>query len=194
MPTWNNTRWAGMSNTTPSIRIPTISANQKLHQHHFRVENLGYDADNEEFICPAHQRLRFQYASRYTTDNGYITHWRYYQCDQCQGCPLKRQCTWAKDNRKIQVSFRLLEYHRQAQALLTTQQDQRLRAQRSIEVETVFGNIIRKLGFRRFHLRGLEKVKSEWGLVSFTLNLRKLAEIIPPVFLSFAKLTPSDLF
>jgi transposase len=146
-----------------------------LRQHQFRVENLGYDADQDEFICPAHQRLRFQYTSRYTTDNGYITHRRYYQCDQCPGCPLKPQCTRAKDNRKIQVSFRLLEYRRQARALLTTEQGQRLRAQRSIEVETVFGNIKHNLGFRRFHLRGLEKVKTEWGLVSIAHNMRKLA-------------------
>jgi hypothetical protein len=134
-----------------------------LRQHQFRVENLGYDADKDEFICPAQQRLRYQYTSRYTTDNGYITNRRYYQC------------TRAKDNRKIQVSFRLLEYRRQARALLTTQQGQRLRAQRSIEVETVFGNIKHNLGFRRFHLRGLEKVKTEWGLVSIAHNMRKLA-------------------
>ena len=146
-----------------------------LRQHQFRVENLGYDADKDEFICPAQQRLRFQYASRYTTDNGYITNRRYYQCDQCQECPLKPQCTRAKGNRKIQVSFRLLEYRRQARALLTTEQGQRLRAQRSIEVETVFGNIKHNLGFRRFHLRGLEKVKTEWGLVSIAHNMRKLA-------------------
>jgi hypothetical protein len=68
-----------------------------------------------------------------------------------------------------------LEYRRQARALLTTQQGQRLRAQRSIEVETVFGNIKHNLGFRRFHLRGLEKVKTEWGLVSIAHNMRKLA-------------------
>ena len=164
------------SSTTLSIRIPTITANPKsCAQHQFRVENFGYDADKDEFICPAQQRLRFQYTSRYTTDNGYITHRRYYQCDQCQGCPLKPQCTHAKDNRKIQVSFRLLEYRRQARALLTTEQGQRLRAQRSIEVETVFGNIKHNLGFRRFHLRGLEKVKTEWGLVSIAHNMRKLA-------------------
>jgi transposase len=146
-----------------------------LRQHQFRVENLGYDADKDEFICPAHQRLRFQYASRYTTDNGYVTHRRHYECDQCHECPLKPQCTRAKDNRKIQVSFRLLEFRRQAKANLTSEQGQRLRAQRPIEVETVFGNIKHNLKFRRFHLRSLEKVKTEWGLVSIAHNMRKLA-------------------
>jgi transposase len=40
---------------------------------------------------------------------------------------------------------------------------QRLRAERSTEVETVFGYVKHNLGFRRFHLRELEKVKTEWG-------------------------------
>ncbi|MHB8113349.1 MAG: transposase [Bellilinea sp.] len=31
------------------------------------------------------------------------------------------------------------------------------------------------MGLRRFHLRGLEKVKTEWGLVSIAHNLRKIA-------------------
>jgi hypothetical protein len=31
------------------------------------------------------------------------------------------------------------------------------------------------MGFRRFHLRGLEKVKTKWGLVSIAHNMRKLA-------------------
>jgi ABC-2 type transport system ATP-binding protein/transposase len=33
------------------------------------------------------------------------------------------------------------------------------------------------MGFRRFHLRGLEKVNIEWGFVSIAHNMRKLAAI-----------------
>jgi transposase len=146
-----------------------------IRKHQFRTENFDYDPEHDEFICPAQQRLHFQYTSRYTTDNGYETDRRYYACDQCAQCPLKPQCTKAKGNRKIQVSFRLLEYRRQARANLTSERGQRLRAQRSTEVETVFGCIKHNLGFRRFHLRGLDKVKTEWGLVSIAHNMRKLA-------------------
>jgi transposase len=146
-----------------------------IRQHQFRAENFGYDPDQDEFICPAQQRLHFQYTSRYTTDNGYVTDRRHYECYQCSQCPLKAQCTKAKGNRKIKISFRLLEYRRQARANLSTEQGQRLRARRSTEVETVFGCIKHNMGFRRFHLRGLDKVKTEWGLVSIAHNMRKLA-------------------
>ena len=75
-----------------------------IRRHQFRTENFDYDPDQDEFICPAQQRLRFQYASRYTTDNGYLSNRRNYECDQCNQCPLKPQCTKAKGNRKIPIA------------------------------------------------------------------------------------------
>ncbi|WP_160317508.1 transposase, partial [Ornatilinea apprima] len=73
------------------------------------------------------------------------------------------------------ISFRLLEYRRQARVNLTSQEGQRLRSERSTEVETVFGCIKHNMEFRRFHLRGLDKVNIEWGLISIAHNMRKLA-------------------
>ena len=73
--------------------------------------------------------------------------------------------------------MRLLEFHRQARANLTSEVGQRLRACRFTEVEPAFGIIKHNMGFRRFHLRSLEKVKTEWGLVSIAHNMNKLAAI-----------------
>ncbi|MGH7867613.1 MAG: transposase [Candidatus Dormibacteraceae bacterium] len=41
-------------------------------------------------------------------------------------------------------------------------------------VEPVFGQTKQARGFRRFSLRGLEKVKAEWALVCATHNLLKM--------------------
>jgi transposase len=148
-----------------------------LRKRQFRAENFPYDPDQDEFICPANQRLSFQFTSRYTTENGYQTDRRLYECKQCSQCPLKGECTRAKGNRKIRISFRLLEYHRQARTNLTNETGQRLRAARSTDVEPVFGIIKQNMGFRRFHLRGHEKVNAEWGLVSIAHNMKKLAAL-----------------
>jgi hypothetical protein len=103
--------------------------------------------------------LHFQHPTRYTTDNGYVTDRRIYECQDCKDCPLRSKCTKAKGNRQIRISFRLLEYLKQAHANLTSLEGERLRAARSTEVETVFGHLKHNLDFRRFHLRGMEKVK-----------------------------------
>jgi hypothetical protein len=68
-----------------------------------------------------------------------------------------------------------LEYRKQARANLTSSEGERLRAARSTEVETVFGHLKPNLGFCRFHLRRMEKVKTEWGIVSIAHNMRKMA-------------------
>jgi len=60
-----------------------------LRKHQFQAENFRYDQNKDEFVCPAHQRLQFQYTSRYTSDNGYLTDRRNYECQACGECPLK---------------------------------------------------------------------------------------------------------
>jgi hypothetical protein len=146
-----------------------------IRKHQFRADHFGYDPDTDEFICPNQQRLSYLYTGKSKTDNGYESERRHYECANCQGCPLKSQCTQAKGNRHIQISFKLLEYRRQARKNLTSETGQALRKQRSVEVETVFGHIKHNMRFRRFHLRGLEKINTEWGLVCIAHNMRKLA-------------------
>jgi IS5 family transposase len=43
----------------------------------------------------------------------------------------------------------------------------------SIEIESCSGDIKWKMGFRRFHRRGLKKVTAEFTLVAMVHNLRK---------------------
>lgn len=47
-------------------------------------------------------------------------------------------------------------------------------ARRKAIVEPVFGQIKEARGMRRFLLRGLEKVRGEFGLIALTHNLLKL--------------------
>ena len=49
-----------------------------------------------------------------------------------------------------------------------------LRRMRGQEIESCFGDIKHNMGFRRFHLRGLKKVKTEITIISIAHNLRKL--------------------
>ena len=57
---------------------------------------------------------------------------------------------------------------------LSTKAGRALYALRKQTVEPVFGIIKAAMGFRRFSLRGLEKVRTEWTLVALSYNLKRL--------------------
>lgn len=49
------------------------------------------------------------------------------------------------------------------------------RKKRAVEVEPIFGNIKQNKKFKRFLLRGINKVKTEIGLIAIAHNLMKFS-------------------
>lgn len=141
----------------------------------FRSENLPYDEHFDAFTCPAGKRLTYRYTGHEKSDNGYLIETRHYEASDCNTCPFKPECTQAKGNRRLRISFRLRRFREQARTNLLSDPGKKLRVQRNVEVETFFGQVKHNMHFRRFHLRGLENVKTEWGLVCIAHNMRKLA-------------------
>ena len=45
-------------------------------------------------------------------------------------------------------------------------------------VEPVFGIVKEAMGFRQFHLRGIDKVNSEWLLLMSAYNLKRLVNLV----------------
>jgi transposase len=164
------------------VKYNTFHREQQKHRNPelirkalFRSENLPYDAEKDEFICPANQRLTYRFTGHEKSENGYRIEVKHYEASGCNTCPLKPECTRAKDNRHMRVSFRLQRFREQAKANLLSEVGKALRVQRNVEVETFFGQVKHNMHFRRFSLRGLDKVKTEWGLVCIAHNLRKVA-------------------
>jgi transposase len=140
----------------------------------FRAENMPYDEVLDEFTCPANKHMCYRRTQNEKTKNGYKTEVRVYECESCEGCELKEKCTRAAGNRQIHISFRLRAYREQARQNLLSEEGVQLRSQRGTDVETVFGRIKEDWKFRRFLLRGLEKVSTEWGLLCMAHNLAKV--------------------
>jgi transposase len=57
---------------------------------------------------------------------------------------------------------------------LATPEGKRLYALRKLTPEPVFGIIKAVMGFRQFSLRGLDKVKGEWNLVTMAWNIKRI--------------------
>lgn len=140
----------------------------------YHADNMLYDPQKNTFTCPAGKSMRYLRTEHSHTVNGFPTEHGVYSGEDCQNCHLKEKCTKAAGNRQIRVSFRLQEYRQQARNNLLSEEGQRLRKQRGVDVETVFGRIKGNWGFRRFLLRGFEKVTVEWGLLCLAHNLAKV--------------------
>ena len=98
-----------------------------------------------------------------------------YRAQNCQGCPMRGPCHKAKGNRKIEVNPQLIRYKEIIRERLNSQRGIKYRSQRPVDVEAVFGIIKNNRNFRRFKLRGIEKVEIEAGLLALAHNLAKLA-------------------
>jgi transposase len=139
----------------------------------FRPEHLAYNAEDDSYLCPAGQRLRYTHTIVSVNPRGYKSYRRVYEAEDCKGCALRGLCYKGKGNRRIEVNTRLNSYRQRARDLLDSPEGRRMRALRSVEVESVFGQVKHNGQFRRFHLRGLKKVHLELGLVAIAHNMKK---------------------
>ena len=62
---------------------------------------------------------------------------------------------------------------------LRTPRGKRLYGLRKQTPEPVFGIIKSVLGFRQFLLRGLDKVRGEWSLVTMAWNIKRMYALSP---------------
>ncbi|MDO4671203.1 MAG: transposase [Aerococcus sp.] len=61
--------------------------------------------------------------------------------------------------------------------MLSSSETGKIYNRRKIDVETVFGFMKVSLGFTRFTIRGLDKVRKQTGLLIIAINLRKLSKV-----------------
>lgn len=148
---------------------------KKWKEDPFRPENLYYDHKKDCYYCPMGQSMTFIGHKPYTNAAGYKQLYRMYRAQNCQGCPMRGPCHKAKGNRKIEVNPQLIRYKEIIRERLNSERGIKYRSQRPVDVEGVFGIIKNNRNFRRFRLRGIDKVEIEAGLLALAHNLAKLA-------------------
>jgi hypothetical protein len=124
------------------------------------------------------QKMRCIGIGKRKTELGYESRVHRYQAQNCRGCPMHGACHKSKENRIIELNHRLNEYRRQARERLLSEEGLEHRSKRPIEPEAVFGQVKSNNNFNRFSLRGLPKVEVEFGLITISHNLRKLAQSV----------------
>lgn len=160
------------------LKFPLFHREQtrKYKENIFLKENFSYDAATDTYQCPNKKSLIYTQTKKTKhKKTGYISHIKVYEAQDCSACPMREACTKSKENnRTLWVNEQLDIYKELARQNLNSQKGLALRRRRGCEIESCFGDIKHNMGFRRFHLRGLRKVKTEITIVSIAHNLRKL--------------------
>jgi transposase len=141
------------------------------------AKNWAYQEQDDCFICPNGRMVTFKKYQNKKNKSGYEQSFKIYECEDCTDCPLKAQCTKAKGNRQIHWNTIFEEMKAKAKTALECEEKAAIYARRKIEVESVFGHIKGNRSFRRFSLRGLDKVHVEFGIVALAHNILKVAGI-----------------
>ena len=137
-------------------------------------ENMVYDAEKDEYLCSNNKNLVVVGKTTRTSKSGYKSDVTVYECESCEGCKFKQQCTKAAGNKKISTSKLFLEKRAESLHNITTPEGILLRMNRSIQVEGAFGVLKEDHSFRRFVMRGKKNVETEFLLLSFGFNINKL--------------------
>jgi transposase len=139
----------------------------------FTPGKLHYNKEGDYYVCPMGQHMHRTSEHVQQTDNGYSRTISTYRAGNCEGCTLRGMCHRAEGNRTIQVSHEGNRLKQQATERLLTDRGVAYRKKRCWDVEPVFANLKQNKGFRRFMLRGKEKVGIEAGLLAIAHNLQK---------------------
>jgi hypothetical protein len=135
----------------------------------FHKDNFVYDEDRDLYICPEGEELIFSHLQPRKNKEPL----RIYRGRSCTSCQHFGRCTSNKNGRTISRH----PYEKELQQMrlkLDSDSGKAVYGKRKHIVEPPFGHIKSIMGFTSFLLRGLEKVKGEFKLVSIAHNLRKI--------------------
>ena len=150
-----------------SNKIPLDESDRKLVKADF-----DYNQVEDNFTCSGGQILALR---REAKDGMHL-----YQGDAevCAGCPYKSRCCQSSkgEARTIRTDDKE-SLRQQMNAKMEEAHSKEIYKKRKVIVEPVFGHI-KNSGFRRFSVRGKEKVAGEFSLVCATHNIKKIAKAI----------------
>ncbi|MBN2189627.1 MAG: IS1182 family transposase [Candidatus Aureabacteria bacterium] len=141
-----------------------------------RIE-FRYDADKDEYVCPAGKALKYRCNNR----NRHGKLYRVYRCADCAGCEFAKSCQGIGRGKKPRNhrDLSILEgtdmtLREEMQMKVKSKKGKLIYALRKIIVEPVFGDIKFNMNLAKFLLRGLEGVRIEFLLGCIAHNLKKM--------------------
>ena len=154
-----------------TVTLPKPLTSGSRSKGRFVKQDFRYIAEEDVYICPADERLRYYY----TNEEKGLTLRRYWT-NACRTCRIKHRCTtgvqrritrWEHEHLLEDVQRRLDE---NPQAM----------RQRRETVEHPFGTIKARMGATHFLMKTLRNVRTEMALHVLAYNLTRVMNILGP--------------
>ncbi len=137
-----------------------------------------YDPATDMYFCPMGKEMPYRETKKAEGSQGQKSY-RIYGSKDCANCPLNKECLDPKAKRGRTISRDAYEPQRERMhAKMQTEAERNIYNRRMHIGETPFAIIKNIFEVRRFLLRGLEKVRTEWRWVCTAYNLKKLMAAI----------------
>lgn len=144
----------------------------KYHNNPYRAVNFTRDTEGN-LICPNNKKFFHKYNS-HIKGNKYGRTEEIYECENCEGCPYKKDCCKSeKGNRTVRINRELTSFHKEVIGNLESIHGALLCMNRSIQSEGTFGIIKWDRAYKRLFRRGEKAVILEFTLISCGYNLYK---------------------
>jgi transposase len=144
--------------------------NRPQANNKFSKENFIYRKETDSYICPAGEVLTFEQTRKKKQNK-----LRRYRCPN-KKCAFKKDCTTSAKGRSVD-RLPYEELYSEMKEKMKTKEAKAIYACRKIMIEPIFSFIKGPLGFTRFYLKGLDKVKGEWSIICSAFNLVKIWQI-----------------
>lgn len=146
-------------------------------------EAFVYDPERDCYWCPTGQKLTPRNTTSELTKSGRRSKRTRYRAEAstCAACPLAARCVQAKRSKPKgrEVSRYDHEPHKERLAeRMASDAAQQKYARRREAAERPFAVVKRCFGARRFLLRGVDQVRTEWRWLTTAFNLQCLMRII----------------
>ena len=147
-----------------TVTLPKPMTSGAKAEGRFGKQDFVYQPEEDVYRCPAGETLKYHYTN---VENGLTL--RRYWTTACPSCPIKRQCTPAKERRITRWEH---EHVLEAVQRRLDENPQAMR-QRRETVEHPFGTIKARMGAMHFLMKTLPRVAGEMALHVLAYNLTR---------------------
>jgi transposase len=156
-------------NTGTEVYVPKPLTSPSKAAGRFGKQDFQYDAEHNQYRCPAGEVLSYHYTS-VEDDKALYVYWG----SACGDCPLKAKCTTGKERR-----IKRWEHEDVLDAMqVRLEHNPQMMALRRQTVEHPFGTLKAWMGATHFLTKRLPKVSTEMSLHVLAYNFKRVMNIL----------------